>query len=203
MRNTATVKTMSEQEYLHSEAQAKLKHEFVQGHIFAMSGSTAAHNIISGNLFAALHSKLRGTPCQIYMHDMKVRIEAAQSYYYPDIMVTCEAFEGKSVFMSRPLLLIEVLSPGTVQIDRREKLVAYQKLASLKEYLLVHQDRQRFELYQRQNDTDWEVKVGAPGDDLVLTSLQCETVVLPMSSIYENCTPPGRIKEKEEDYFFD
>lgn len=200
MRHLATIRLMSEQEFLQFEAGSPVRHEYVQGHIFAMSGGTAAHNIITGNLFAALHQRLRGCPCRVYVNDMKVRIEEAQSFYYPDLMVSCEDFDRKSVFMSKPVLLIEVLSPGTAQTDRREKLVAYRKIASLSEYVLLHQDRQRFEVYRRESDGSWQFEMGEPGDDLILTSIGTEPVVISMDSIYEGCTPPDRVKESEELY---
>lgn len=203
MRRLASVKPISEQEFLRLESESSIKHEFVQGHVFAMSGATAAHNVIAGNLFAALHSALRGSPCRAYMSDMKVRIAAAHSYYYPDLMVTCETFDRKSVFMSNPVLLVEVLSPGTAQIDRREKLIAYQKIESLVEYVLLHQDRQRFEMYRRGDDGDWLILTGESDDDLIFASVGSGELTIPMSSIYEGCVPPHRVKEQDEEYCWD
>lgn len=203
MRRLASIKSISEQEFLRLENESSTKHEFVQGYVFAMSGTTAAHNVIAGNLFAALHSVLRGSPCRAYMNDMKVRIEAAQSYYYPDLMVTCETFDRKSVFMSNPVLLVEVLSRGTAQIDRREKLIAYQKIESLSEYVLLHQDRQRFEMYRRGADGDWLILTGDSDDDLTFTSIGDGDLTISMSSIYEGCVPPHRVKEPEEEYCWD
>jgi len=115
------IRCMATDEYLEFEEQAAVRHEYVRGQIFAMTGSAEAHNVISGNLFAALHNFLQGTGCRVFQNDMKVRVEAADCFYYPDIMVTCEPYEAKSVFKNSPRLIIEVLSPSTKHIDRREK----------------------------------------------------------------------------------
>jgi len=191
---------MSEEEYLLADEKATVRHEYVDGHIFAMSGSTAAHNLICGNVFSVIHGHLRGGPCKAYMNEMRVRIASVRSYYYPDIMVSCEPFVANSVFNSEPLLLIEVLSPSTKQVDRREKLVAYQKIASLKEYAIVYQDRQQIEIYRRLSDLNWELLVLKGLEDLVLQSLPKGPLHVPFSSIYEGYDPPLRVKESPNPY---
>src|SRR5262249_26861704 len=112
---------LSVEEYLALEEKSKVRHEYVAGHIFAMAGANDAHNIISINVATILRPHLRRSGCRVYMVDMKVRVEAADTFYYPDVMVTCEPFAAKSVFKSRPVLLVEVLSLGTELVDRREK----------------------------------------------------------------------------------
>lgn len=194
------IRTMTEDDYLRSEEKARVRHEYVDGHVFAMSGSTAAHNVICGNIFSVIHGYLRGGQCRAYSNDMKVRISSVRSFYYPDIMVTCEPFEPKSIFMVNPVLLIEVLSPSTVQIDRREKLVSYQKIASLKEYVIVYQDRQRVEVYRKQSNGAWEFTVLSAAEDLVLESLPSGPMQLSFSTIYEGYNPPGRVQENEGSY---
>ena len=195
------IRTMTEDEYLRFEEKAKVSHEFVDGHVFAMSGSTQAHNVICGNVFAALHGSLRGGPCQAYANDMKLKISSVSSYYYPDIMVSCEPFEAKSIFKHSPVLVIEILSPSTMQIDRREKLVAYQKIASLKEYVIIYQDRQRAEVYRRgEISGGWEFSVLSAQLDLVLESLPNGPLVLSFSTIYEGYNPPSRVQESEGFY---
>lgn len=200
MRDRSEMRRISEQEYLSAEEGSSVRHEYVDGYVFAMSGATEAHNVICGNVFSFLHAHLLGAPCRAFMNDMKVRIEEAQTFYYPDIMITCEPYDAKSVSKSNPVVLIEVLSPSTAQIDRREKLIAYQKIASLKEYVILHQDRQRFDLYRRTPDGVWESFVFAPGQNLVLESLPGGHVLLPMSTIYQGCDPPGRVKECADSY---
>lgn len=191
---------MTEEEYLRREGSATIRHEYVEGYVFAMTGATEAHNVICGNIFTFLHGRLSGGPCRAFINDMKVNVKSARAYYYPDIMVTCEPFDAKSVYKSAPVLLVEVLSPSTSAIDRREKLIAYQKLQTLKEYLIVHQDRQQVEIHQRTSERNWECLIVTPGDELLLESLPGGPVSLSFELIYRGYDPPRRVKEIEEDY---
>jgi Uma2 family endonuclease len=193
---------MTEEAYLAAEAKAKVRHEYVDGYVFAMSGSTDAHNVICGNIFSFIHRHLRGSSCRAYINDMKVRIQSARSYYYPDIMVTCEPFDADTVFKRSPVLLIEVLSPSTASKDRREKLIAYQKISELKEYLIVHQKKQQVELYRRISETEWELIIQSGDSEITLESLPKGPMKLPFALIYESSNTPFRVKEGESEYGF-
>jgi Uma2 family endonuclease len=166
-----------------------------------MTGATEAHNVICGNLHALLHNHLRGSGCRPFMNDMKLRIEVANSFYYPDIMVTCEPYDGKSVFKKLPVLIVEVLSPSTRHIDRREKLVAYRQVSSLRQYLIMHQSRCRIEIYRKDADDQWEVSVLGRADSI---SFDCLPTVLvaPVEVLYEGVAlaPLVEEEEEEEDY---
>jgi Uma2 family endonuclease len=187
------------EEYLEFEERSSVRHEYIDGQIFAMSGATEAHNVICGNLYALVHAHVRGTGCRASINDMKVHVKIARSFYYPDIMVTCEPFEAKSVFKDSPVLIVEVLSPSTKQVDRREKLVAYRQLASLKEYVIVHQDRQRIEIYRKDSDDQWEISTLVGVDELQLKSLS-KPVRIPVSAIYEDVVLTPFVEEPEEEY---
>ena len=113
-----------------------VKHEYGAGQIFAMVGVSRDHNRIALNLFKLLEAHLYGGPCQIYVAEVKVRVEKADAFYYPDIAVTCDASDTEKYYLTHPCLIVEVLSPSTEGIDRREKLMAYQQLESLQEYIL-------------------------------------------------------------------
>lgn len=191
---------MTEAEYLAFEERAKVRHEYVAGHVFAMTGSTDAHNHICGNIFASIHARLKGLPCEVYCNDMKVRIAAANSFYYPDIMVSCEGFQSKSVFKEQPVLVLEILSPSTKQIDLREKLVAYQKIETVKEYVIVHQDRQQIDVYRRADNNKWEFESIGREKTLQLHSLPGDVFSLTFDDIYGEHNPPSRVKEDEEIY---
>ena len=200
MARSKKLRLMTEDEYLSFEESARLRHEYVCGHVFAMTGSTDAHNLICGNLFATIHAHLRGGTCRAYMNDMKVRLQSKQSYYYPDIMVSCESFESKSVFKEKPVLLIEVLSPSTKQIDLREKLVAYQGISSLKEYVVVHQDRQQIDVYRRIDNDNWEISILSREQGLILRSMPGDALSMSFDTIYGEYSPPSRVKEEEGEY---
>jgi Uma2 family endonuclease len=199
MTRPKTHRLMTEEEFLRSEEGARIRHEFVGGYVFAMTGSSDAHNVICGNIFAALHARLRGGTCLAYMNDMKVKIRSANSFYYPDIVVTCEGFAAKSVYKEQPILIVEILSPSTRQIDLREKLVAYQKIESLKEYIIVHQDRRQIEVF-RQLKGVWENETIDQEQSLFIRSLPGEELKLAFNDIYGDYNPPSRVKEEDAEY---
>ena len=127
-------------EYLDWENQQEIRHELVDGYLYAMTGASLRHDEISMNLAAALHNHLVGSSCRVYKSDIKVQV--ANNYYYPDIIVRCD--DGQSIAnefsLADPKVIIEVLSPSTQRFDRGDKRLAYQQKISLTYYLLVSQD---------------------------------------------------------------
>lgn len=176
---------VSEQEYLRLEAHSSVRHEYVSGEMFAMTGGTLRHNTIAGNLLVALKSRLRDGPCRVYMNDVRVRVEKTRSYYYPDLLVVCATGAGpvdlSAVTVEDPVLVVEVLSQGTEAIDRREKLLAYRQLPSLSEYVLVSQDEPRVEIHRRRGDIGWEKVEHSAGETVKLRSVDLS---IGMSEIY-------------------
>ncbi len=153
---SALVKPLTEHDYLAREDAAQDKHEFVHGAIHAMAGATERHNTITLNLAVAYHAAARrGQPCRPFMGDMRLRLDGGNLYYYPDVMLVCNPQDDDPMFKSLPCMLAEVSSPGTEGIDRREKLAAYLKIASLREYLIVSQEQMAVDLYQRTSGADW------------------------------------------------
>jgi Uma2 family endonuclease len=156
------------------------RHEYVNGQIYAMVGVTRTHARIVLNLAAFLHGALRGSGCQVFATDLKVRLQTAtdERFYYPDIQVTC-AEETATHYNRRPCVIVEVLSPHTERIDRTEKLAAYQLIESLQEYVLVSQDRHEVEIYRRVGG--WRPEYLSDGDPLALPSIGVE---VPVADIY-------------------
>lgn len=143
------------EEYLSLERSASIKSEFQDGQIFAMTGASREHNLISGNIYRELSQQLKSRPCEAYINDMRVKAAKARSYHYPDVAVVCgkPEFEDAQVdTLLNPTLLIEVLSPSTEAYDRGGKFAHYRKIPSLREYLLVMQDQPGIERYQRQGE---------------------------------------------------
>jgi Uma2 family endonuclease len=201
MSHPYKVHKLTVEEYLELEERSNVRHEYIDGQIFAMTGNTESHNVVCGNLYSLIHAHVRGTGCRAYINDMKVHVKVDHSFYYPDIMATCEPFEAKSVFKSLPVLIVEVLSPSTRQVDRREKLVAYRKLSSLREYVIVSQDRKQIEIHRKRSDWQWEIETLQGSDDLCLQSLG-EQLRIPVSAIYEDVVLPPLVEEPEEEYEF-
>lgn len=137
-------------DYLAIDQASELRHEYVGGRVYAMTGGTMRHNRIALNVARLLADRLDDTPCQVFINDMKLHVQAADSVYYPDVFVHC----GSSVAAGDSLvndaaLVVEVTSDSTAEVDRREKLVAYQKLPGLRAYWIVSQDEQRVEVHER------------------------------------------------------
>jgi len=182
---TAAYSTLSESEYLAYEAQSPVRNEYIAGEIFAMTGASIRHNVIALNFASALRSHLKGTPCRALIEGVKLRLRKEQSYFYPDVMVTCEnrlqALDSQQQTVEEPLVVIEITSPSTEAIDRREKLRAYRTLPSLKEYLIVSQDRAQVEIYRRRGDIGWDIITFEPGDTIEIASLELK---ISMNDIY-------------------
>ncbi|NJK65046.1 MAG: Uma2 family endonuclease [Synechococcaceae cyanobacterium SM2_3_1] len=176
----------SAQEYLDLERQAQIKSEYIDGDIVAMTGASRRHNLISLNIAASLHSQLRSRPCEIYMGDMRVAVDRAEFYTYPDIVVACEDpqfLDAELDTLLNPTLIVEVLSPSTASYDRGEKFSRYRQLPSLQEYLIVAQDTSALEHYRKQSQREWILVDIVDWETLVdLPSIQCQ---LAMRDIYE------------------
>ena len=147
---------LSPNQYLQLEEQSPIKHEYIDGQIYAMAGANDSHVTIAGNLFALLRSHVRGSGCRVYIADMKARIESLNRFYYPDVMVTCDQRDQEtSTYKRFPNLIVEVLSDSTEAFDRGDKFADYQQLESLREYVLVNSKRQRVECFRRNNEGLW------------------------------------------------
>jgi Uma2 family endonuclease len=167
---------VSEEEYLALEARSPVRHEYVCGEVYAMTGASLRHNVIALNIAALLRAHLRGTPCRAFVSDAKLRIAKAGAYYYPDVMVTCDprhlTVGSNDQVVEAPRVVIEVLSTSTEAVDRREKLIAYRGIPSLEEYVLVAQDEAKIEIHRRHGDIGWEIVTLTPGDPVELRSLE-------------------------------
>ncbi|MFZ3017174.1 MAG: Uma2 family endonuclease [Gallionella sp.] len=174
---------LSAEDYLHGELSSEVRHEYVDGEVFAMAGAGETHNLIAGNIFSKLRDFVRGGPCRVFIADMKLHVQTWKAYYYPDILVTCDPSDSHNYFKERPSLVVEVLSPGTESTDRREKMLAYRTLPSLKEYVLVATDKRRVEIYRRDEQDEWQLADFNPGDPILLESVGASFT---LDEIYED-----------------
>jgi len=172
-------------EYLALERKALYKSEYLDGEIFAMSGASREHNLISLNTGAELRAELRQRPCEVYVGDMRVKVSPTGLYTYPDVVVACEEpqFEDAEVdTLLNPTVIVEVLSPSTEDYDRGEKFEHYRTLTSLQEYLLVAQDTPHIVHYVRQPDHTWVLsETRLLNDTLYLPSITCR---LALAEVY-------------------
>jgi Uma2 family endonuclease len=183
MNTARPVEFLSVQDYLDGELHSEIRHEYIGGIVYAMAGTSDAHNLISGNLFAAIHSHLRGGPCRVFMSELKVRLLIADQdiFYYPDVMVTCDPRDTERYFKQFPKVLVEVLSESTERIDRREKFLSYTGIERLEEYVLAAQDKMEVTIFRRANQ--WKPEIfRAPEETARLASLDFS---VPLRLIYE------------------
>lgn len=164
--------SMTAAEFLAWDEHQTLKREFVRGDVFAMSGGEDRNNTVAGNLYTALRQHLAGSPCRVYQADIKLRVEAADCYFYPDVMVTCSRADATSRLIKRDaVLVVEVLSSSTSAYDRGDKFADYRALESLAEYLLVDVDKRRCDLYRKGADGLWVLHPTQGEQPLVLASV--------------------------------
>ncbi len=176
---------ISPEEYLEGEKISPIKHEYRQGEVYAMSGASKAHDKIAVNMLAMLRSHVRGTGCSVYSSDMKVRVEAADVFYYPDVKVTCDARDDRNPdeqFIRYPRLIVEVLSPTTQGFDRGDKFANYRLIETLQEYVLISQKRMRVECFRLNAEGRWVLYPYGPGEEVHLASVD---FCCPMADIYE------------------
>lgn len=167
--------------YLTGEENSELRHEYIGGQIYAMTGASDRHGLIITNLIAFLRPQMRGSGCQVFANDMKVRlfIGGDDIFYYPDVLLSCDPNDREPYYRTHPCLIIEVLSNSTERIDRREKLLAYQTLPSLREYLLIAQNRREVQIHRRSQQ--WAAEIFTTG----AVPLNCLDCALPIAMIYE------------------
>ncbi|MCC7439776.1 MAG: Uma2 family endonuclease [Armatimonadetes bacterium] len=181
-------KRLTPEEYLAIEREAEWKSEYYQGEMFAMAGGSEAHSLIAVNFGGELRGALRSKPCRVYNSDLRVQVNEAGLYTYPDLSIVC----GESVFaeeskdnLLNPVVIIEILSPSTEAYDRGKKFDLYQQLASLKQYIVVAQERVSVASYLRNGDDEtWTMRSYWQLQDAV-TIASCN-VAIPLEEIYRD-----------------
>jgi len=170
-------------EYLEWESQQEVRHEYVNGAVFAMTGGTILHNDIALNFYTALRPHLKSRGCRINVSDVKVQVSPASPYYYPDILVSCDARDlNARKLIQYPTLIVEVLSPGTEAKDRGKKFIDYQTIPSLQEYVLIDSEQVAVECYRRGEGKMWLYYPYTVGDVISLSSVEFKC---PIALLYE------------------
>jgi Uma2 family endonuclease len=184
---------LSVAEYLEAEKDSPVRHEYIDGQIYAMAGSSDRHNRVSINLTGRLDDKLGEGPCEVFMADMKVWVSETV-YYYPDVVVACDGPGADEYYRKQPRLVIEVSSPSTERIDRSEKWLAYKHMKSLKEYVIVSQDRVRIEVFRRGRGDRWSWELLTElSDELRLESVG---LTLTVAQVYRRVKFPQRARRR-------
>jgi Uma2 family endonuclease len=173
-------------QYLALEAKSEIKHEFVNGEIFAMAGGTPEHGRLSASVIRELGNALAGRPCITFSSDVRVRVLETGLGTYPDASIVCGRIEhdpeDKNTVVN-PVIIVEVLSDSTESYDRDEKRAHYRRIPSLRDYLLVSQHERRIEHYRRNEDGTWTIRDVCAGGDVKLESIGCSISV---DAVYHN-----------------
>jgi Uma2 family endonuclease len=187
--NSNTFFYISPEDYLDGEAVSPIKHEYRRGQVYAMVGAKKPHTIIAGNLVTLLNNHLQNSPCIVLSADSKVRLEEADCYYYPDVVVTCDARDLSMTdeFVRFPTLVIEVLSKSTAAFDRGDKFVDYQTSPLLQEYVLVSQTEPKIECFCK-TDEGWVGQIYGPSETVRFASVNLTCAI---ASIYRKVPGVG------------
>jgi Uma2 family endonuclease len=174
-------------DYIEGEKDSPIRHEYLDGHIYAMAGASDRHNRIALNIASWLNEHLSMRPlsmgpCETFISDMKVKVNE-RIYYYPDVMVSCDPAMSDAYFRSQPIVIVEVTSPTTERVDHHEKMLAYRQVESLREHVLVSQDQIRVEAHRR-NRGDWKAEMLTRPDDVL--TLESVGLSISIADIYRN-----------------
>lgn len=178
-------------EYAELEETSTVRHEFLDGQVWAMAGGSPEHAAIAANVVALLHGQLRGRPCRVYTSDLRVRVAETGLGTYPDVTVICgrvetDAADPRQRTALNPQVVVEVLSPCTEDYDRGEKLAHYKRIPSLQEVVLIAHDEPRLEIWRRTAE-GWTVDVARGVASPVLASLGC---ALDLVEVYRDPLSP-------------
>ena len=196
MRDASALPTMTVEEYFRFEEGSPIKHEYVAGEVYAMSGATARHNRIAGNVFIRLSPAARSGSCDVFMGDMRVEV-ARDRYYYPDVTVVCTPVADSDIVARGPCVVVEVTSPSTARLDRGEKLDAYRSISALEAYVIIDHRRRRVEHHVRSPAGEWRRdEIAGKGR----VSLPCLDVELTIDEIYERIELPAVGEPEPVDY---
>jgi len=181
MLQLKTLDPISEEDYLQGELVSEIKHELIDGRVYAMAGASANHDRIAGNVYRKFGDHLKGSPCEPFGSDMKVK--AGGRFFYPDVSVACHFDEAKPYFTDAPVIIVEVLSKATRKLDESLKLLSYINLPSLKEYVLIEQDFVDIQVIRRSES--WLPRHYFLGDDITFEAIG---LTLPVEEIYARVT---------------
>jgi Uma2 family endonuclease len=176
-------------DYLAHEEASNVKHEYLNGEIYAMAGGTPEHASLAVAIASLLRNQLAGKECRVFSSDLRIRIVETGLTTYPDVSVVCGPLEldpQSRETVLNPRVLVEVLSHGTERYDRGEKFEHYKRVSSLEEYVLVSQKEPWIEVFRR-SDNSWTHLEAGSGARVTLQSIECQ---LEVDEVYRGVFEP-------------
>ena len=177
MSSAIQITSISVEQYLKDEINREVKHELIDGQVYAMAGASANHERISGNIFAEFNHHLKTSPCEPFGSDMKVKV--GSKFFYPDVIVDCQFDEAQAYYTETPVIIVEVLSKSTRRIDETTKRFSYINIPGLKEYVLIEQNIVDIEVIRKSEG--WQSKHYFLGDQVHFESIN---LTLSVEEIY-------------------
>lgn len=166
------------EDYLKQELTSEIKHEFIEGYVYAMAGAGQNHDRISGTIYRKMGNHLENSPCEPFTSDMKLKTSAG-NFRYPDCMVVCDKDDENEYYKTKPIILVEVLSRSTRKIDEKDKLMEYINIPTLQEYVLIEQDFVDITVLRRSEN--WLPRHYFLGDEITFESI---VLTLSVEEIY-------------------
>jgi Uma2 family endonuclease len=177
---------MTLEEYLEYDYNAEGRFEYYDGYVFEMGGGTPEHSLLGNRIGRLLGNRIEPKGCFVFNSEVQIKVPAMMPYRYGDVSALCgkPIYEnlGKQKLLVNPMLIVEVLSDSTEKFDRDLKFKAYKSIESLREYLLISQDKKFVTLYTKHNEKFWFQSEYVEGETLTLESLECE---LSVDEIYQ------------------
>jgi len=184
MPEVKTSQILTPEAYLAGEKDNKIKHEYINGEVFAMVGAKDSHVTVSLNLASLLRNHVRAGSCRVYMADMKVSVASANAYFYPDVFVTCEPKDRENEYYKcHPILIAEVLSDSTSAFDRGHKFAMYRQLPSLQEYIIIDPNTLSIDCFRRDSTNHWVLYPFGKNENIEFSSIIFTT---PIATLYED-----------------
>lgn len=177
MLKPKNINIVTEDNYLQGELISEIKHELIDGCVYAMAGASANHERIAGNVYRKFGNHLEGSPCEPFGSDIKVKV--GSNFFYPDVSVDCHFDESQPYYVESPIIIVEVLSKATRKIDETVKLLSYINIPSLQEYVLIEQDYVDIQVIRRHES--WLPRHYFLGDEITFESIN---LTLPVEEIY-------------------
>ncbi|HAT51042.1 MAG: Uma2 family endonuclease [Nitrospirae bacterium] len=170
---------ITEEDYLKGELESEIKHEYIDGRVYAMGGAKKQHNRLTATMGGEIRNHLKGKPCDSYQSDFKVRV--GTKYFYPDVVVECDSEYNHEDYTEHPIIIIEVTSESTEKFDHTYKLDVYKTIPSLQEYVILEQYKARVDVYKR-NGMSWNLQTYTLGDAIIFESIG---LTLTVEEIYD------------------
>lgn len=174
---------ISIEDYLLGEAESDVRHEYANGQVFAMAGASAEHELVVAAIVREIGNHLKGKPCKVTPSNLKLKIELnhADLFYYPDTMVWCDPEDNEPLFKRSPKVIVEVMSD--YKTDHVEKLFAYQQVDALEDYLVIDQDFEERKAWIYRKSADWKPVIIESGGVIELPSIEFS---IPLDDLYED-----------------